>query len=259
MRLLPLFRIALFAAFVLGFQQPARAQTPQQIQALIASGQEQAALSDLSGVLQAHPDSGVAWYLTAEAQDAAGNEDAARSALAKAQQFAPGLPFAQPDKVAALQSHLAAPPAHSGFGISPFAVIVVLVGLFLLVRLFFRSRRAGYQNGFGAGYPGQPPAGPFPYGPGGGMNYGPGAGMAGGGIGSSLLTGLAAGAGLAAGERIIDGMMGSGNERAIDASPNYDPTPPAPDRDDGLQGSPDWDAGNSGPDTSGGFDNNNSW
>jgi hypothetical protein len=82
--------------------------------------------------------------------------------------------------------------------------------------------------------------------------------MAGGGIGSSLLTGLAAGAGLAAGERIIDGMMGgSGNERAIDSSPAYEP-PPVPDRDDGLQGSPDWDAGNSGPDT-GDFDNNNGW
>jgi hypothetical protein len=258
MKILSLFRIALIAVLVLGVHFSAQAQTPQQIQALIASGQEQAALGELTGVLHAHPDSGVAWYLSAEAQDAAGNEDAARSALAKAEQFAPGLPFAQTDKVAALRAHLAAPAARSGFGISPLAVIALLVGLFLLLRLFFRSRRAMQPPGFQSGFGNRPPAGPFPYGPGGGMGYGPGAGMAGGGIGSSLLTGLAAGAGLAAGERIIDGMMGgAGNERTIDASPSYDPTP-VPDRDDGLQGSPDWDAGNSAPDT-GDFDNNNSW
>ncbi|MDD2704257.1 MAG: tetratricopeptide repeat protein, partial [Acidocella sp.] len=101
-------------ALALALQPMARAHaqtqsTPQQLQAMIAAGQEQTALKQLNSVLQAHPDSGVAWYLVAEAQDASGNETAARNALAKAEQYAPGLPFANQQKTAALRAHLAAP------------------------------------------------------------------------------------------------------------------------------------------------------
>jgi hypothetical protein len=268
-----MFQVLLLAALVLAGQMPARAQTgptPQQIQALIASGQERTALSQLNGILQVHPQSGPAWYLTAEAQDAAGNESAARAALAKADQYAPGLPFAQPDKVAALRAHLAAAPAMSGTamsgtvaggkGFSPAILVIVgLVVLFLVMR-FFRRRRAvmPYGNGYGAGYPGG--QGPYPqYPPGGGGGYG----MAGSGIGGALLGGLAAGAGLAAGERIIDGLTGNqvGGERTV-APGNVDPgnigPAPAPDWDDGLSGSPGWDNG-SPPDDSGDIDQNSGW
>ena len=69
------------------------------------------------------------------------------------------------------------------------------------------------QAGYGQGYPGQP--GPFGPGPG-GMPYGqnpygqaPYGQPMGGGLGSSIVTGLAAGAGFAAGERIVDGLMDS--------------------------------------------------
>jgi hypothetical protein len=247
MKKLTLSLLAVFAGFMIGARVPADAQTnatPQQLQAMIASGQEQAALADLQAVLQAHPDSGVAWYLSAEAQDAAGNEQAARTALANAEHYAPGLPFAQPNEVAALQAHLNGTVVHTGHGISPILVIVGMVVLFLVLRMLFRRRYVapmGYQGGYGPVGPG----GPFPYG-------GQGPGM---GIGGSLLGGLAAGAGFAAGERIIDGMMGGNN--VIDPAFGSD-TGPVADRDDGLTGSPDWDAGDQNSNNDG-FDPGNSW
>ena len=58
----------------------AQSTTPQQLQSMIANGQAPAALAQLQAILQVHPTSGVAWYLTAEAQDSLGNESAARAA-----------------------------------------------------------------------------------------------------------------------------------------------------------------------------------
>ena len=278
---LSLSRFALVAGLVVLAGGSARAQndSPQQLQALISSGQEQQALHQLSNVIKLHPDSGVAWYLVAEAEDAAGNESTARRALAKAQQLAPGLPFAQPDQVAALQSHLAdqsaagataplaapAPAASpAGSGISPLALgIGAIVVLFIVVRMFLRSRRrsmmpAGYRGGYGPNGP--PPNAPMPYGPG-GMPYGGGGMM--GGTGSSLLGGLAAGAGFAAGERILGNLTGGGGLSG-DANPNAGLNEPAPERDDGLNGNPNWDDGNAGgggvdPSNNDGFDPGNNW
>jgi len=248
-------------ALALALQPMSRAHaqtqsTPQQLQALIAAGQEQTALQQLNTVLQAHPDSGVAWYLVAEAQDASGNKTAARSALAKAEQYAPGLPFANPQKVAALQAHLAAPAAvapQEHHGISPFLIIGALIVLFIGIRLFSRARRQMpgpyYRNDFGGGVAGAPPGGPF----GGAPSYGAAPGM-----GSSILSGLAAGAGFAAGERIIDGLMDHPRDTGmIDPASGATPPAPAPDRDDGLSGSPDWNSGSTGDDNQ--FDSGNNW
>jgi hypothetical protein len=269
MRITAFFRNLVFTAFLAGALAAgsiatAHAQstpTPHQIQAQIAAGQNATALSELQTVLQAHPDSGVAWYLSAEAQDASGNTAAARAALAKADQYAPGLPFANQNDVAQLRAHLAGPAAsaaRTGSGISPiFLVLGALVVLFLIFRLFSRARQngMGYQGGFRPGYPAPPQ---YPNGPG-GMPYGPGGGVAGSGIGGALLGGLAAGAGLAAGERIIDGMMGGNRgDSSFGQGGGVDPTP-VPDRDDGLLGSPGWDDGSSGIDNSGGSDSNDSW
>jgi hypothetical protein len=254
MRAINLFWLALIAAFIVAGRVPAQAQsqpTPQQLQSMIASGQAKTALSDLHQVLESHPDSGVAWYLVAEAEDSLGDESQARQALAKAEQFSPGLPFARQDNVAALQAHLAQPAAQIGFHISPGLVIGALVILFLGLR-FLSHRRAvpfGYQGGYAAGFPGRP-YGPMPYGPG-SAGYGPGMG---GGLGSSLIGGLAAGAGFAAGERIIDGMISPGENQGFGGQSN-DPGQ-VPDRDDGLSGSPGWDdGGNNG----GGFDSGGGW
>jgi tetratricopeptide (TPR) repeat protein len=226
---------------------PASAQsdTPRQLQAMIANGQAQAALAELQSVLQAHPTSGVAWYLTAEAQDALGNEQAARNALNNAQNYAPGLPFANPNDLAALQAHLinAQLPVQPRSGISPvLGGIIVLVVLFIVFRMFRRRRyvQPYGQGGFGGGF--GPGPGPYPY------NQGPGMG-----IGGSLLGGLAAGAGFAAGERVIGDMFGGNNNPVDPAWGNQ----PMPDRDDGLQGSPGWDAGAAPDDNN--FDPGNNW
>jgi hypothetical protein len=251
-----LFLLVFALALVLQPMSRAYAQaqaTPQQLQSMIAAGQEQAALKQLNNVLQTHPNSGVAWYLVAEAQDASGNESAASSALAKADQLAPGLPFANPQKVTALREHIAATPAmhhEQHGGISPFIIIIALALLFIGLRTFFRRRPMPgmfYQSRFRGGPMDAPPGGP--YGPGGG-SYGPGVGPsygAGpGGLGSSILTGLAAGAGFAAGERIVDNLMGRPNDAGM-INPAFGDTP-VQGRDDGLTGSPDWDSGSTGDD-----------
>jgi len=267
MRATSLLRIVFLTALVCVWHGAAQAQTtPRDIQALIANGQTGAALADLQDALQAHPDSGVAWYLTAEAQDEAGNEAAARTALANAEHYAPGLPFARPDAVAALRNHLAgapvAPVPHRS-GISPLIIAIgVFVVLFLLMRGFLRRRFMPPQAGYGQGYPGQP--GPFGPGPG-GMPYGqnpygqaPYGQPMGGGLGSSIVTGLAAGAGFAAGERIVDGLMDS-NRGNVPFDPNQNIGPmPGSDRDDGLMGSPNWNDDDD-QNNNGGFDSSNDW
>jgi len=246
--MLSAWTIAVFALFLAA--TPARAQTatPSQIQAQIAAGDTADALSELQTALKLHPDSGVAWYLTAEAQDAAGHESAARAALSKAQQLSPGLPFANQQDAAALQAHL---NAHSGGGGISAAWLVIggLVILFFISRLFAAFRR---PSAYGPAYANPPPYAPAPgYGPGYGPAYGPRYGE-GTGIGGALLTGLAAGAGIAAGERLIDDLSGQPQFPVQDQ--NFS-DPPA--RDDGLQGNPGWD--DNSTDNSGNFDPNNNW
>jgi hypothetical protein len=259
----PMRRLFLVLGLVFGTygaaMLPASAQsdTPQQLQAMIANGQARTALSELQSVVQAHPTSGVAWYLTAEAQDALGNESAARTALNNAQNYAPGLPFANQSDLAALQAHLnnSPAPAQHRSGISPGLLgIIVLVVLFVAFRMFRRRRfvqpygQAGYgQGGYGQGYgPGGP--GPYPY------NQGPGMGS---GIGGSILGGLAAGAGFVAGERLLGDVFGGNNNNNNPVDPAWGNQPMPDNRDDGLQGSPGWDSGSTPDDNN--FDPGNNW
>jgi len=206
---------------------PAAAQTapappsPAQIQGMITAGQDTQAIQALDNVLAAHPKSGVAWYLLAEAYDAQNNEDAAGSALNMAARTNPGLPFANPQRLAALQAHIAAAHPRSN-GHNTMLIIGGLLLLMIVLRFLPGRDRAARNYGYTAP---PPPPGTPPY----GFGYGPNTG--GGGLGSALMGGLAAGAGFAAGERIIDGMMGQpGQQPGTDQS-----------RDDGLIGNPGWD------------------
>jgi uncharacterized protein len=226
---------ALPFAAALALSPIARAQdaspSPQQIQTMIAAGQETQAVQALENVLESHPKSAVAWYLLAEAYDAQNNEQGAASALNMAVRSAPGLPFANPQEVAALRAHINASQPQAGGGGAKTAIFVIggLIVLFLLLRLLPSRGQAMRQYG----YPPPPPAGAPPY----GFGYGPPSG--GGGLGSALMGGLAAGAGFAAGERIIDGLTGQHGGPALD--PNNFPQGPDPSRDDGLMGNPGWD------------------
>jgi hypothetical protein len=233
--------VALFVAPLIAHALP----TPQDIQSQIEAGQAGTAIGELHDILQAHPDSAVAWYLMAEAQDATGQEQAARDALAKADQIAPGLPFANPSEVSALRSHLVGHAALVGIGPGLLG-IVALVVLFIAIRLFMRARRPAGYAGTGPGndgyYPNRPPYGA------GGMPYGPGP-MQGGS--NPLISGLEEGAGFAVGERVVEDIAGGFSERrAMDPTPDFEPN--VPDRDDGLQGSPDWNNDDN-------FDPDNNW
>ncbi|MGC9270400.1 tetratricopeptide repeat protein [Acidiphilium sp.] len=258
-------RVAMISVAIAVFQMPAHADigpTPQQLQSMIAQGHEKAALTELQSVIRAHPQSGVAWFLVAEAQDAEGHRDAARRALAKAENISPGLPFARSDRVAALKAHLTEPPVGSGSRISPVVLVIGgLVGLFLLLRLFARSRRIPSlptnQGGFGS--PGMAAGGSQPFGPFGAGPQPTAMGTSGSGIGGALVSGLAAGAGFAAGERLIDDLTGATRGgRDTEAGPADDPTP-VPDRDDGLSNQAGWDDSGSTQADDDTLDNNSDW
>lgn len=249
--------LVLAGALVLAPALPALAQsaTPSQIQSMISSGQAGQAAQDLQAILAQHPKSGPGWFLMAEAQDAQGNGAAAAQALSKADAYAPGLPFANAQDVATLRSHIQAesaqnvPRAHHGM--SPFLLVI---GGFLLLFIVLRVL-SGFRRSMGGGVQGYPPANmPYGgYGPNGQPPYGPqaGGGM-GGGLGSSIVTGLAAGAGFAAGERIVDGLMGGGQAQAQPPQQDFGPGP----QDDGLMGNPGWDSSSDNDDD--GL-NGNSW
>lgn len=251
-----------------GLASAQTAAKPQQIQAMIADGHARSALADLQPILRAHPQSGVAWYLTAEAQDALGHLSAARTALDRAEAASPGLPFARPEKVAALKAHLAGTPARagvaaSGFRVNRFGLIIVgLLALFFIMRIIRRSRQSAMRqtamrqappNGFGnqgmQGMQGMPMGTQPPYGPAGGA-------ATGSGIGGALLSGLATGAAFVVGERIVGDMLGGSGVNRNDGEAPIDTQ--APERDDGLNGSPDWDADSQGSDGSD-FDPDNNW
>ena len=250
--------LALVGALTLAPVLPALAQSlaPAQIQSMISSGQAAQAAQDLQGILAQHPKSGTGWYLMAEAQDAQGNGAAAAQALSKADAYAPGLPFANPQDVAALRNHIQAEAAQSvpraHHGVSPlFLVIGGFLVLFIVLRVLSSFRRSA---AFGrTGYPGSANMPYGGYGPNGQPPYGPqaGGGM-GGGLGSSIVTGLAAGAGFAAGERVIDGLMGGGQAQAQQFPQDFTPG----SQDDGLMGNPGWDSSSDNDDD--GL-NGNSW
>jgi hypothetical protein len=234
--------LVLAGALLLGNQ--ARAQTaetapsPSQIQGMINTGQENQAVTALQNILESHPKSGVAWYLLAEAYDALNNEVDASTALNMAERSTPGLPFANPQEVAALQAHIAAAQPQSGRSGSHTALLVIGGLLLLMLVLRFLPGRDRAARNYGYTAPPPPPGTP-PY----GFGYAPPPGS-GGGLGSALMGGLAAGAGFAAGERIIDGLTGQRGGPVID--PNFPsdsfPQGPDPSRDDGLMGNPGWDA-----------------
>jgi len=232
----------LLLAGALVFSAPAHAQaaapvpTPEQIQGMINAGQETQALQALQNVLAAHPKSAVGWYLLAEAYDAQGKESAASDAINMASRIAPGLPFANQQEAAALRAHIANSQSPNSGHIALY-VIVGLVLLMLLLRVL--PGRDVAQRNYGYTAPPPPPGTP-PY----GYGYGP---PLGGGIGSALVGGLAAGAGFAAGERMIDGMMGQNGGPMID--PGNMQQGPDLSRDDGLMGNPGWDgSGTPSPD-----------
>ena len=213
-----MFSSLIFASLTMADNDPSLHQVYSAAQA----GKLDEAQQMMDKVLHDHPNSAKAHYVEAEILVQRGQLGAASSELANAERLQPGLPFAKPEAVQALKNRIAAPyaapsaPVHS----SSFPWGMLLLGLASIVIITFIVRAMNARNSsyFPAGpQPGmQPMYGNNPYGP---MSPGP---MAGGGMGSSILgglaTGAAVGAGMVAGEALVHHFLdgnSSGNANGV--------------------------------------------
>jgi uncharacterized protein len=246
----------------------AEATLPEVYQA-VQSGQMAKADVMMKEVLQNHPNSAKAHYVAAELYLKEGKLEVARNHFIKAQNLAPGLPFAQPESVQKLQVQLASGTSSSVAGSSSSSIssnplfwgliAILVVGVIIVMR---RRKAEAVQvyNAPSAGYPGTPggPAG-YPGGPGGPGYPGAPAGGMGGGLMGSLATGAALGAGMYAGQALASNLMG-GHDNGH-SNPNANPNlnqvggPASLDPNFGVRDASSWDDGGSSSwDDSGGGD-----
>jgi tetratricopeptide (TPR) repeat protein len=226
-------------------------------------------------VLQNHPNSAKAHYVAAELYAKEGKVEAARNHFIKAQNLAPGLPFAQAESVQKLQVQLASTqvaPVASQTSIfsNPlfWGLIAILVIGVVIVMKRRKAEAVQVYSAPSAGYPGTP-GGPVgnPGGPGGpgGPGYpgAPAAGGMGGGLMGSLATGAALGAGMYAGQALAGSLMGGrdgGHSNADhNANSNFNQVggPASLDPNFGVRDASSWDdasSGSSWDDNSGGGD-----
>ena len=185
--------------------------TVHQIYEAAQAGRISEAEQMIDQVLQDNPRSGRAHYVAAEVYARGGNFPRARSELATAEQIDPGLSFVtNPSSVVSLKRELAAshvpqqvfggyehPRTTSGLPWGGILLALIGIGLvWMLIRRRVQASSYGSYPGNIAPGPGQPGYGA----PGGGPYY-PGGG--GSGLMGSLGTGLAIGAGVAAGEELV--------------------------------------------------------
>lgn len=220
----------MLAAGALGTAAPALADAPKdarvsEVYAAARSGQVDKALEMMSQVLKDHPNSAKAHYVDAELLARQHRYAEAKAELATAEKLSPGLPGIAPQSVYALKAQLNGTgtaardeaPVRAAHGFPWGPVLLIGVALFALLAFLRRRNRAeDYQPPMGGSYN---PSGP--YGPQGGgyppqgyaqPGYPPQSGGLGSGILGGLATGAAAGVGIAAGERLVDGLFG-GRER----------------------------------------------
>lgn len=209
--------VGVFAAAVLLTSNAAFAEaTLPEVYQAVQSGQMAKADAMMKEVLQNHPNSAKAHYVASELYLKEGKLEAARNHFIKAQNLAPGLPFAQPESVQKLQMQLASTqvtPAASQTSIfsNPlfWGLIAILVIGVMIVMKRRKAEAVQVYNAPSAGYPGTPggPAG-YPGGPGNPGYPGAPAGGMGSGLMGSLATGAALGAGMYAGQALASNLMG---------------------------------------------------
>lgn len=261
--------LSLGALLILACALPVLAADPTsaQIYQAVRSGNLAQAQQMVAQVLKDHPQSGKAHYVAAEVDARAGNFGLARQELQTAQSLEPGLPFANPRSVRELQQQLGEapvgrlvqqqPPARHSLHLGLFLILIAAaVVLWLVLRR--RAAAMGYRQ-YPDQYPGGVPPGapPMGYGPGGYPGgYMPGGG--GSGIMGSVASGLALGAGVAAGEELVEHMMGGGSNSGgggfvppAQAEPMPDPNADMGGNDFGVNDPGSWDDGGG---SSGGWD-----
>lgn len=235
--------------------------SPAQVYQAARSGNLAQAQQMIAEVLRDHPQSGQAHYVAAEIDARAGNYGLARQELKTAQTLEPGLPFVDSRSVQELEMQLGEAPVvgvlaprtvRAGRNHS-IGLFVILIGAAVVLWLVLRRRaaRMGYPQ-----YPGQYPGGmppgapPGGYGPGGYPGgYGPGGGS---GLMGSVASGLALGAGVAAGEELVEHFTGGasggggGFVPPAESAPMPDPNADMGGNDFGLDDPGSWDGGGGG-------------
>jgi uncharacterized protein len=248
---------------------------PDQVYQALRSGNLAEAQQMMTQVLRDHPQSGRAHFVAAEVDARAGNYGLARQELRTAQSLDPALASKDPRGVGELQQELGEKPIaasvqrpvrarHS----SRLGLFLILIGAAVVLWLVLRRRAAamGYPQ-YPGQYPGSIPPGvpPGGYAPGG---Y-PGGYMPGGGSGimGSVASGLALGAGVAAGEELVQHMMGGGSSPGAggfvppaQAGQLPDPNADMGGNDFGLDDPGSWnDGGGGGGWDDGGGDGGGGW
>jgi uncharacterized protein len=224
--LVPPHGAALAAPAATSVSSPTADPSSQQIYAAARAGDLGQAQQMIERVLQDHPRSAKAHYVAAEVYARSGDLSRARGELAQAQSLSPGLPFASPRAVQALQQQLTGrrilygtPVVRHSGGISwGLVLLIAALGAVIFALLRRRSAPSPYAATYGSyGTPGQPGAypGANPYGPSPGSPSPYGSSVGGPGLMGSLATGLAVGAGVAAGEQLVQHMLGGGSSQAI--------------------------------------------
>ena len=253
--------VGVFAAAVLLTSNVAFAEaTLPEVYKAVQSGQMAKADAMMKEVLQNHPNSAKAHYVAAELYLKEGKLEVARNHFIKAQNLAPGLPFAQAESVQKLQVQLSSGAGVSVAGSSPSSIfsnpifwglIAILVVGVIIVMKRRKAQAVQVYNAPSAGYPGAPgtPGGPTPYpgGPGGPAGY-PGAPAAGGmgsGLMGSLATGAALGAGMYAGQALASSLMGGHDSGHQNTNPNMNQVggPASLDPNFGVRDASSWDDG----------------
>ena len=191
--------------------------TASQIYQAAASGNVAGAQQMMAQVLRDHPRSGKAHWVAAQLDARTGHDALARTELLTAQRLAPGLPFARPRSVLALERQLGLPPTGAPLArrrhAFPLGLFLILIGVALILWMVLRRRAAllGYPQSPGSmAAGGMPPPG---YGPGGYPgSYVPGTGP---GLMGNIASGLALGAGVAAGEELVGHLLHSNEEGGV--------------------------------------------
>jgi hypothetical protein len=216
----------LCVVLVIGAPAVAADATLNQVYEAVRAGRLNQAQGMMAEVLRDHPNSAKAHYVEAEILARQGRYGEAQRELNRAEQIAPGLPFASPTSVQALRGLIAgagasqAPivtgvqpgiaPAVRGSGV-PWGLLLIVLAGGLIIYAIFRARRnaaTAPYSGAASVPPGAPPMAPAGGGPAGG---GLGSGIVGG-----LVTGAAVGAGVVAGEALARDLIdGHGHGRDL--------------------------------------------
>jgi len=213
-----------------------------EVYAAARAGHQKQAQEMIQQVLRNHPQSAKALFVAAELDAKAGELAKARRELLAAQELAPGLPFADARSVQALEGQLSTTARVTGEGAAHPAwrfvgwIVVAFVAGWLVLAVIGRRRPPPGEVPAGAA----PPAPPNPSAPANAAGIPPAAAPGGSGILGSLATGVAVGAGVAAGEELVHHVLdGSHHEPASGGT-----SPPNPDlggSDFGVKEPGSWD------------------